>query len=187
MLSLTNIIFLAFICIIAGVLMSHVEPSSLFSMLLVAGVCLWVISDYYKTKKLNMLDDHHADQSEHDQSEHDQSEHDQSEHDQSEHDEHDHHADQLQDLNPHRRPDDKFDIHMYNNHTIPELHRQMGCSVDNQMANRLRYMQLQPKMSAIARARYNADTARPFFEAELRANETRDWWDNENDYLDEFM
>ena len=91
------------------------------------------------------------------------------------------------DLNPHPRPNRDIDIDLYNGASIPQLHREMGCSADNRLANRMKFMAMQPKMATVARARYNVNTARPFFEAELRANEARDWWDNENDYLDEFM
>jgi hypothetical protein len=51
----------------------------------------------------------------------------------------------------------------------------------------MKYMGLQARMSQDIRARWNAEKFRPYFEEELRDNETRDWWDNEVDYLDNFM
>ena len=129
----------------------------------VLGACAWIIYDYHKTvsrpivEPAQSIDDDLLD------------------------------IEPEPDLNPHRRPDTSFDIDLYNGVSIPQLHRQMGCSADNQIANRMKYMAVQSKASQVARAAYNVNTARPFFEAELRENEARDWWDNENDYLDQYM
>lgn len=82
----------------------------------------------------------------------------------------------------------EFDIDLYSNQlSVQELHKDMGCSGDNKLANRMKYMMLQPKMSHDARARMNRYTLLQFWEEELRDNENRDWWDAEQDHLDAYM
>ena len=82
----------------------------------------------------------------------------------------------------------EFDIDLYSNQlSVQELHKDMGCAGDNKLANRMKYMMLQPKMSHDARARMNRYTLLQFWEEELRDNENRDWWDAEQDHLDAYM
>lgn len=82
----------------------------------------------------------------------------------------------------------EFDIDLYNNQlSIQELHKDMGCSGDNKLANRMKYMGLQAKVSQDIRARMNRHSIQQFWEEELRDNENRDWWDAEQDYLDAYM
>lgn len=71
--------------------------------------------------------------------------------------------------------------------TIPEAHVYMGCSADNQMTNRMKYMGLQPKLAADIRAQHNVYKLMPYFDEELRDWEASEWWQDEADVLDEFL
>ena len=165
-----NMIMLCFIAIVTAVILLHGSIANSLPTFAVIFVCMWIIYDYMKTqqspREINPPENN-IDKPEFDLT---------PEFDPPE-----------PDLNPQRRVDEDIDIKLYKGASIPQLHREMGCSADNQLANRMKFMAMQPKMSKVTRARYNVNTARPFFEAELRANEARNWWDNENDYLDEFM
>lgn len=86
----------------------------------------------------------------------------------------------------------EFDISMFNagmsvDGTIQELHSQMGFGADTQIANRMKYLSLQSKLSKEIRARHNKYNLLPLFDEELRAAESSRWWDQEQDYLDAFM
>ena len=162
-----NMIMLCFVAIVTAVILCHRSVINAMPTLAVIFVCMWIIYDYMKTTQgprempqqvLVQKPDETPEV-----------------------------IPQEPDLNPQRRVDDDIDIKLYKGATIPQLHREMGCSADNQLANRMKFMAMQPKLATVTRARYNVNTARPFFEAELRENEARDWWDNENDYLDEYM
>jgi hypothetical protein len=82
----------------------------------------------------------------------------------------------------------EFDIDLYNKGlSIQELHKDMGCSGDNKLANRMKYMGMQAKVSQDNRAKLNRYSLQQYWEEELRDNENRDWWDLEQDYLDAYM
>ena len=91
-------------------------------------------------------------------------------------------------LKPETAHKNEFDINLYDKElTIEELHKDMGCTGDTKIANRMKYMGLQERMSHDIRAKWNVEKFRPYVEEELHDNETRDWWDNETAYLDNFM
>jgi len=71
-----------------------------------------------------------------------------------------------------------IDIHQ-GNKSIKEMHHYMGCDGDNRIANRMKYMSIQPQVSDHIRANYNKYALQPFLEEELRENETRHWWEND--------
>lgn len=81
----------------------------------------------------------------------------------------------------------EFDIDIARGEPISALFQRSGSNADNAIANRMKYMGMQPKLSMEIRARHNRHTMQPYFEEELAANERREWWNNENDYLDAFM
>jgi hypothetical protein len=58
---------------------------------------------------------------------------------------------------------------------------------DDVMCDRMTYSSIQSKHALNNRAKYNKYSIMPYFDSELRANEERDWWDRETDYLDAFM
>ena len=58
---------------------------------------------------------------------------------------------------------------------------------DDVMCDRMAYSSIQSKHALNNRAKYNKYSIKPYFDSELRANEERDWWDRETDYLDAFM
>ena len=58
---------------------------------------------------------------------------------------------------------------------------------DDVMCDRMAYSSIQSKHALNNRAKYNKHSIKPYFDSELRANEERDWWDRETDYLDAFM
>lgn len=91
------------------------------------------------------------------------------------------------DLEPKAKNKCEFDIAMYHDTDIKEMHKEMGCTGDNKLANRMKYMGMQSKLSADNRSRMNRYTLLPYFEEELKENEDRDWWDAENDWMDELM
>lgn len=74
----------------------------------------------------------------------------------------------------------EFEIDMYNNAaTIQDMYKQMGCTGDNMIANRMKYMALQAQASQVARAGWNARSFQPYVEEELRQASQRDWWEND--------
>jgi len=58
---------------------------------------------------------------------------------------------------------------------------------DDVMCDRMAYSSIHSKHALNNRAKYNKYSIMPYFDSELRANEERDWWDRETDYLDAFM
>jgi Na+-transporting NADH:ubiquinone oxidoreductase subunit NqrC len=179
-----SVIFLALICIvIAGIVYRLTPVQMMVPTFALIAVCLWIAYDYilmsrYKAKKacleqseeLEELDKkikellNEADKQE------------------------------IQDVNeelklkPEAKHKNEFDIDMYDKElSIQELYKDTGCSGDTRMSNRMKYMGLQPRMSQDIRARWNTEKFRPYFEEELRDNETRDWWDNEAEHLDNLM
>jgi hypothetical protein len=82
----------------------------------------------------------------------------------------------------------EFDINYYKTDiTIQDIHKDMGSTLDNKLSNRMKYMGLQNKISKDTRSRFNRYTIQPYFEEELKENENRDWWNVEQDYLDNYM
>ena len=91
-------------------------------------------------------------------------------------------------LTPEAKHKNEFDIDLYDKQlSIKELFKDSGCTGDTRIANRMKYMGLQARMSQDIRARWNTEKLRPYLEEELSDNENRDWWDVETDYLDILM
>jgi hypothetical protein len=55
-----------------------------------------------------------------------------------------------------------------------------GCDGDVKFAKRVKYMQMQPYISEIGQAGFNAHSMKRFMEEELREQEERDWWGNDD-------
>lgn len=70
---------------------------------------------------------------------------------------------------------------------IQETHKQMGSVGDNRMVNRMKFSAIQAKESHDSWARFNSEKMRRIFEDELQEQENRDWWEAEQDYLDDYM
>lgn len=66
---------------------------------------------------------------------------------------------------------------------LRSIQSNMGGSGDNQIYNRMKYMGMQAKIAADARASMNRYTFQPYFDEELRTKENQIWW--ENDALEE--
>ena len=56
----------------------------------------------------------------------------------------------------------------------------MGCSGDNALANRMKYMGIQPQLSQTIRASYNKYLLQPYLEAELKEHSEREWWSSDH-------
>jgi hypothetical protein len=174
-----SVIFLAFICIVIAGITWKLAPSQLVvpSFVLIS-VCLWIAYDYMMLKRYQTYDAKlHDDSAIIEQ--------------------------KLADLNfaslTDEEPDDsqpgavldetitktqqnQIDIDIHNNVDLRSIHKEMGCSGDNQMANRMKYMAMQAKASIDSRANWNKYSFQPFIEEELRESEERCWWEN-NDVL----
>ena len=82
----------------------------------------------------------------------------------------------------------EFDIALFDKElSIQELYKDMGCSGDTKIANRMKYMGLQDRMAHDIRAKWNVEKLRPYFVEELEENENRDWWETDAAYLDNLM
>ena len=187
-----SVIFLALICIVIAGIIHRIAPGQMMvpTFALIA-VCLWIAYDYmlmsrYKAKKACL--NQPAELEEIDKKIQDLA------NELSSSDEEAIYTDDQEDTNaelslkPEAKHKNEFDIDMYDRElSIQELYKDTGCSGDTRMANRMKYMGLQAKLSQDIRARWNAEKFRPYFEEELRDNETRDWWDNEVEYLDNLM
>lgn len=187
-----SVIFLALICIVIAGIVHRIAPGQMMvpTFALIA-VCLWIAYDYmlmsrYKAKKACL--NQPAELEEIDKKIQELAS------ELSSSDEGDTYTDDQEDVNaelslkPEAKHKNEFDIDMYDRDlSIQELYKDTGCSGDTRMANRMKYMGLQARMSQDIRARWNAEKFRPYFEEELRDNETRDWWDNEVEYLDNLM
>lgn len=89
---------------------------------------------------------------------------------------------------PQAKHENEFDIAMLDREiAIAELHKDMGCTGDTRLANRMKYMAAQPRIAKDNMARMNSEKLRPYFNEELDDNEKAEWWNNENDYLDILM
>ncbi len=195
-----SVIFLALVCIVIAGIVNKLAPSGMMipTFALIA-VCLWIAYDYillqrYKAKQSCSL--HKKNKEELEKMEEEQEGNintgdrdlqdmiDDLENKYSEEKNKDY-----EDLNTSKaKHKGEFDIDLYNKElSVQELHKDMGCSGDNKLANRMKYMGLQARMSQEIRSRLNRYSLQPYWEEELRANENRDWWDAEQDYLDAYM
>ncbi len=188
-----SVIFLVLICIVvAGIVHKMVPSEMMVPTFALIAVCLWVALDYMLmqrhqakqacavaeskqdnidaqikqlTEELNAADD--SDLSE---------------------DQEDEAIDIEASLKPEAKHKNEFDIDLYDRElSTKELFKDSGCAGDTRIANRMKYMGLQARMSQDIRAKWNAEKFRPYFEEELRDGENRDWWDTEADYLDLLM
>ena len=187
-----SVIFLALICIVIAGIVSKITPTGMIlpTYALIA-LCLWIAYDYmlltrYKAKAacLKRAKENEIDRSLEDLADELNAEpvnKDTSSDASEEGDE--------QEKKPEQQHTNEFDIGMFNANAsgIQELHSYMGSGADTQIANRMKYMGLQAKLSQEIRARHNKYKLLPYFDEELKANENRDWWDAEQDYLDMFM
>lgn len=185
-----SVIFLALICIVIAGIVHRIAPGQMMvpTFALIA-VCLWIAYDYmlmsrYKAKKACL--NQQAELEEIDKKIRELDSELSSSNEVDTNDKEDVNA--KLSLKPEAKHKNEFDIDMYDRElSIQELYKDTGCSGDTRMANRMKYMGLQARMSQDIRARWNAEKFRPYFEEELRDNETRDWWDNEVEYLDNLM
>jgi hypothetical protein len=96
--------------------------------------------------------------------------------------------DNVRDKEPQAKHKNEFDIKLYNDKVdYKSMFAETGCTGDNRMANRMKYMGMQDRVAQNIRSKWNAEKFRPYVEEELRAGESRDWWDSEADYLDALM
>lgn len=187
-----SVVFLALVCIVIAGIVSKITPAGMIlpTYALIA-LCLWIAYDYmlltrYKAKAACLK---RAKEDEIDSSleelalQLDKEPNEKSDDKDSSKD-----ADDQEKI-PEQHHKNEFDIGMFNANAgeIQELHSYMGCGADTQIANRMKYMGLQAKLSQDIRARHNKYKLLPYFDEELKANENRDWWDAEQDYLDMFM
>lgn len=188
-----SVIFLALICIVISGIIYRIVPNQMMvpSFALIA-VCLWIAYDYmlmsrYKAKKACLQQPDDIDEKIKELSAELNSVEGQSE-DQNQVSDQSINQEPNISLKPEVKHKNEFDIDLYDKElSIQELYKDMGCTGDTRIANRMKYMGLQARMSQDIRARWNAEKFRPYFEEELRDNETRDWWDNDNEHLDNLM
>ncbi len=194
-----SVIFLALICIVIAGIVHRLVPADMMvpSFALIA-VCLWIAYDYillsrYKAKQACLKQDSDAENIEgkirqlsEELGENDNDDHSQAEEPGNTSNEQGNTDDSP--LTPKAQHKNEFDIDLFDKEmSIQELYKESGCAGDTRTANRMKYMGLQARMSQDIRARWNTEKFRPYFEEELRDNETRDWWDNEAEHLDELM
>lgn len=209
-----SVIFLALICIVIAGIVTHLTPSGLVlpTYALIA-ICLWIAYDYMlrarynakvaclmRNKDLKQAEDNLEDLAEQLKGEEDDGDKDgggggggnsegEGEAANADEEQEGEPGEQSVENAPTQLHANEFDIGMFNANAnaIQNLHSKMGCGADTQIANRMKYMGLQAKLSQDIRARHNKYKLMPYFDEELKANENRDWWDVENDYLDNFM
>lgn len=190
-----SVIFLALICIvISGIAMSMAPPEMMMPTFALVAVCLWIALDYM------LMQRHQAKQScatANEDQEDIEKQIDQLV-DELENDEHSEAdepepgaADETEPGaadEPKAKHKNEFDIAMYDKKLSTEqLYKDSGCAGDTSIANRMKYMGLQARMSQDIRAKWNVEKYRQYVEEELRNGEERDWWENEADYLDALM
>lgn len=93
---------------------------------------------------------------------------------------------EIQDIKPHHMGEVDIDLYL-DKKSIQDIHQHMGSLGDNRMANRMKYSAIQAKESHDSWSRMNSEKMRRIYEEELQEQENRDWWDAEQDYLDEYM
>lgn len=186
-----SVIFLALICIVIAGIVHRLTPAGLMmpSFALMA-ICLWIAYDYIMIKRHQARDTCKKSQSEED-AEIEKKINKLSD-EIADHDSNTKGADDISDdivnLQPESKNNGEFDIDLYNEQlSIQELHKNMGCTADNRIANRMKYMGMQPKLATDIRSRMNRYTLLPYFEEDCKASEDRDWWDAESDFLDAYM
>ena len=89
-------------------------------------------------------------------------------------------------INSHHMGEVDIDFYMEGK-PIQDLHQHMGSVGDTRLTNRMKYSSIQAKESHDSWARMNSEKMRRIYESELQEHENRDWWDAEQDYLDEYM
>lgn len=184
-----SVIFLALICIVIAGIVTHIAPSGLqMPCIALVAVCLWIAYDYILVKRNKAKAACHVSKEEKNVDE----------------DVDEQIASLTKELNstvdeqpgavqtvsqkPEQQHKNEFDILMYDpDASIKELYTDMGCAGDTRIANRMKYAAMQSKVATDIRTRMNANKLRPYFEEELAEQEKRDWWDEESDYLDEYM
>jgi hypothetical protein len=200
-----GIIILAFIAIIIAALVYRYMPGdALIPTYVLIAVCVWIAYDYILMKKYESrssdcgetrplekinIDDRLSQLATELQQGDDKEEHTQTHkpaHTTA------HTTAPIADLKPKAEHAGEYDIAYYDESNggdpdLTRMYRECGCTADNKMANRMKYMGMQPWLSQTIRARWNVEKYKPYLEEELHEMESRDWWDAENDYLDQFM
>jgi hypothetical protein len=186
-----SVIFLALICIvIAGIIRSYTPDNMRIPTFALLAVSLWVGYDYI-TLQRNKLESQCSKKKK--EPTDDEKIHslltELSKDDGSNEPEDLHKDQQAKELPPPKQQHkNEFDIALYGlDSDIKTLHGNMGSSGDTKLANRMKYMSLQSRLSQEIRSRHNAEKLRPYFQEELDDNENRDWWVAESDFLDEYM
>ena len=76
--------------------------------------------------------------------------------------------------------DTEVDIGLHQGKSIEEMYRFMASPGDTKIANRMKYMGMQAQLSKDIRAGWNAESMRPWLEAELRDHAAnREWWNSD--------
>ena len=198
-----SVLFLALVCIvIAGLIYRMTPPDMFMPTFALIALCLWIAYDYimlqrYKAKKAcSVSKNKHVTNK---KSRKEKDELDEKikelkaifdEDEQPKTKPHSLEKDPLENNpnEPQAKHSNEFDIAMYARElSVQELYKDMGCTGDTRMSNRMKYMGLQPRMSKDICARLNSEKLRPYFEEEMDDNEKAEWWNVENDYLDNFM
>lgn len=86
-------------------------------------------------------------------------------------------------FDPYAFEPESVDVYIAQGKDIPDIHHYMGSRGDTQMCNRMKYMQMQPKLSQKNRADYNKYSLQPFLEEELQEHSEREWWNS--DFLED--
>lgn len=186
-----SVVFLALVCIVIAGILNKITPAGMVlpTYALIA-LCLWIAYDYmlltrYKAKAACLNKQRENEEVERSLEELAED----LDKDSEEPEEPEESKGPKKEAKPEQQHDNEFDIGMFNANAggIQTLHSKMGCGADTQIANRMKYMGLQAKLSQEIRARHNKYNLLPYFDEELKANENRDWWDAEQDHLDQFM
>ena len=194
-----SVVFLALVCIVIAGIMSKITPAGMVmpTYALIA-LCLWIAYDYmlltrYKAKAACLNRKRENEEAERSLEELADELEEKDVPAEKDIQEKNKPAEKEEPLPVERKPEqqhvNEFDIGIFNTTAggIQTLHSKMGCGADTQIANRMKYMGLQAKLSQDIRARHNKHNLVPYFDEELKANESRDWWDAEQDHLDQFM
>lgn len=167
--SIINIIIFALICVVmSGVINKFVPLGIIIPVSVLIGVCIWIGYDYFRVIKKNKTNDHDMNDLPDDLG----------------NEKNIKNKDEQENKPTHVN---EFDIDIYNGLSVEDIHRKMGSSGDNRLANRMKYMGIQSQLSKNIRSRYNKYNLLPFLEEEMQEDENRDWWINESEFLDELM
>ena len=173
---LLSIIFLLFVCIVLAGLLREIVPNQILAVISSFVIICVLLRVLYKTDENDELNDKLNDES---------LNYDEASNDESSNDENS--AIDLSEIKPHNPPPTKKLTDYNKKLTIQEIHGEMGCSGDTEIYNRMKYLSLQPQLSKVIRASWNARKLQPYLEEELKENENRDWWDCEQEKLDAIM